>query len=206
MVDPDLPDPPTVGDIPTDSLEEMLDALSDGSFETGALKNYAGDISDLEAACRQSIRKFRLVPLSDRSVLARIISDVMANFEQADLRWHPWFLKAVLELRKGGELKMPRHFPQQRRRINHGDVLKMPAVLSCWYRDLEPERDLLQRIADIESLPQSYIEGIDFLSKVEYAQELDNEPLPACVLHIQEIMHVRADESLPTPQSLRRRR
>jgi hypothetical protein len=196
LIDPDLP---TIGDIPTDSLPGMLDAISDGTFETGVLKNYAGDISDLETACRQSIRKFYSVPLTDRSVLARVVSDVMEQFEQADLRWHPGFLKVVATLRAGGalQLRLPERVLIER--IVRGDVFEDGSVLtvSDWRADLLPHKELIQKIADVHGVPQTFSQAADFMDQVIEDFWSRNEPVPEELERAQENMRERIEPVLP---------
>jgi hypothetical protein len=193
IVDPDLP---TVGDISMNSLEEMLDGISDGTFETGALKNYACDTADLDTACRESIRKFWNVPLTDRSVLAAVVSDIMARFERADLRWHPGLLKVVTILRAGGPLQMRLPTRKQLGPVR-GDVLGGGSALSFWQARLEPHRELLQKIADVEGVPQSFVQGSEFFDYVVSDFQERNEDAPDEINDVREKLQVRAGEAQP---------
>lgn len=197
-----------VWDIPTDSLDDMLFALTDGIFEAGALENYGEIIPDLKIACNQAIEKFGAVPLTDRSALSTVLNDVMTTMAQAGMRWPPGLLKAKKVLEAGGALQMP-HLLKREAPIVHGDVFDSGSVLcfsSKWRAALLPYKELLQRIADGKAqhqlfggvgVPQDWTQGIVLLESAAEELQFHNEPVPIVFADIQEQMQAKLPVKLP---------
>jgi len=173
---------PTIGDIPCEDLEEMLDAISDGLFETGALQNYSEDYA-LESAIRQAIGKHKASPLSDRKNLAPVVSEVMNVLKHAGLRWPPGLLPVLIALRAGGPLQQtlscvapvaPVASAIVRGDVFDGSVLNWPE----WRADLEPHRELLQEAANTYGVPYNFFQGADFLKKVSRDLQGQGKPVP----------------------------
>jgi hypothetical protein len=143
----------------------MLDFLSDGEFENGVLQNFTDIRADIQLACEHAIHAYEATPLTERTALVKVLNDVMAQIKSKGLRWPDGFLVALKQLRKGGALRL--HFSRKRPPV-HGDVFDGGSVLSFheWKADLLPHRERLQRVEKMYGVPQSFLEGEEFINRV----------------------------------------
>jgi hypothetical protein len=185
----------TIGDIPTESLEGMLDMISDGLFETGALQGYS-DSYALESACRNAVKKFKAFPLSDRNGLVRIVSEVMNLLERDGLQWPPGFKPVITALRAGGPLQLSLPALETVPFVR-GDVLGDSSALSFWRAELLSCKELLQKVADVEGVPQKFSQGVDFIDRVIGDLRSRNESVPEEFERVQERMRERMPPVLP---------
>jgi len=89
-----------------ESLERMLDFISDGEFQTGALQNYE-HISELNAACRDALDKAANKIFTDRTVCKRIMEHVNKTLLSENIQPPGGWVPVLKTLKAGGPIQMP---------------------------------------------------------------------------------------------------
>ena len=89
-----------------ESLERMLDFISDGEFQTGALQNYE-HVDELREACRKVLDKLSKTRFTDRRVCKRLMEHVNGVLLTQDIKPPGGWVPVLKTLKADGPIQMP---------------------------------------------------------------------------------------------------
>jgi hypothetical protein len=150
--------------------EELIEAISDGSFNVAVLKSYPAT-QELDAACREALKQMGNNCFDGRKTCAAIMSRAMEILRlrhglDAPRGWLP----VLKELRaQGGPATAepttpPNVFKPVRADIQPEDVITDPrSALHFFQERLKPYADLLVETVETQGVPQSWQEAVTFL-------------------------------------------
>lgn len=141
------------------SLERMLEFMSDGEFQIGALETYS-DTDTLQDACRTAITKLAKVPFTDRLICKRIMEEVNTIMRKQNINPPGGWVPVLKKLKAGGEIQLPVE-QAPRKSIWEGE-----SALS-FYKELQPFEAELLSLVKVHGIPGSFAALLTMVDAVQ---------------------------------------